>query len=193
MAIEIPARFENSTLDNYIPRDETQADFLKHVKALTEIDLADIKTGFYVYGESGTGKTHLMFSLIRELNKQAREKYMNIAVIPEGQFNVIPDQARNMAQKYYAFFIDEVTPKDAERLEALLSITWNRCVPVFLASNYPPEEVINLDQVTDNPHRRQRFVRRFYESVTDGNIDNKNAKVHIYELKNPNLRLTHLA
>ncbi|HEX6852335.1 MAG TPA: ATP-binding protein [Candidatus Polarisedimenticolaceae bacterium] len=63
----IPRRYEHCTLENYGPRDASQAKAKQHVADWVERWPLDVTHGLLLWGPPGTGKTHLLVGAVRTL------------------------------------------------------------------------------------------------------------------------------
>lgn len=81
---QIPPRFSDKTLDNYITNDGLQSDILDFCRkyAAEFSEFAKVGTGIMFLGLVGTGKTHLAVGILREIINAGRNgRYITVSRI----------------------------------------------------------------------------------------------------------------
>lgn len=116
--------------------------------------------GMYIYGDSGTGKTHLTACMVNELTKQYRQtlftNFFEISQIIRGTFNNSQYSEIDMIAKIsnvdFLFIDDMGTEKVTkngesnwlqEKIFEILNKRYNNKKPTIFTSNYSLEQLIN--------------------------------------------------
>ena len=116
--------------------------------------------GIYLYGNSGTGKTHLTACMVNELIKQHRPtlftNFFEISQIIRGTFKSNTNSEESMIEKISNIdflFIDDLGTEKVtkngednwlqEKIFEILNKRYNNKKPTIFTSNYSLEELIN--------------------------------------------------
>lgn len=115
--------------------------------------------GIYIYGNSGTGKTHLTACMVNELTKQRRHvlftNFFEISQIIRGTFNT-SESEMNMIERIANvdfLFLDDLGTERVtkngedtwlqEKIFEVLNKRYNNKKPTIFTSNYSLEELVN--------------------------------------------------
>jgi predicted ATPase len=193
-----PTRFKNCTLEQegegaFIPHDETQEVVLKLANRLAA-DPESIDAGFYLYGATGVGKSHIMYALAKALAQHDSEEHIFFSKNKHSR-RTTHDSIHNkfselseIGAAYKFIFPDDLELGELGNLEPLFLEAWDYNHKVFIASNYTLDEHINdLSTYTFNPPRKDRFLSRFKSNFIDSEGNN-----HVYTVEGPDHRLAHL-
>jgi len=146
----IPSRFKNSTFDNY----DLEAD--ERVKAKQEFLINHLRSGRSVvmYGNNGTGKTHLAFSAIKE--QIALGKSCAYILAPE-LFDEIrssfgDNRIKGIIERYASYdylVVDEVdktygSPTEFINLYRIINRRYEDMKPTVLITNGKKENIIEI-------------------------------------------------
>lgn len=140
----LPARYHDYTAANITPTPEN-----KPVMAALK---AGLTGNLYLYGEAGTGKTHLAAAGARRLAERGRSArfWGMAALIQELRAAASGDQARPELSHWDVLILDDIdkirpTPFVYEVLYALIEERWaNRKITVFTAQHDPNEAAVIL-------------------------------------------------
>lgn len=149
----IPGRFETSTLENYEPVTDSQRAALAAVNAW----LAEIRGGgapmLALVGDSGTGKSHLLWSAAKDLGLRcfARSWYEFVdhlrygvsVAIESGTRERSPGEVRAHWWESKVVLLDEVRPTsgtafDDTELARFACHAYDHLVPVLVTTNVNP-------------------------------------------------------
>lgn len=156
-------RYKNVTFDNTITGENTMFDTaFKRCKNYCAVSSKVLEEGYgmYIYGDSGTGKTHLTACMVNELVKQHRPvlftNFFEISQIIRGTFKSSKISEIDMIEKIanidFLFLDDLGTEKVTkngednwlqEKIFEILNKRYNNKKPTIFTSNYSLEELIN--------------------------------------------------
>ena len=150
-------RFEKTKLGDNKQFDEA----FKRCKNYCDISSQVLENGYgiYLYGDSGTGKTHLTACMVNELIKQHRPvlftNFFEISQFIRGTFKSSKDTEANMIEKISNIdflFIDDIGTEKVvkngednwlqEKIFEILNKRYNNKKPTIFTSNYSLEELI---------------------------------------------------
>lgn len=113
-------------------------------------DLGRSLPSLYLYGQAGTGKTHILNALSSMLERGSAESGAKVAEIrPEGEPPGFPaleglvSQAETAIESLCAVYIDDIhlmDQEDALRLWTLENITTRVGIPLLMGSVVPPDQ-----------------------------------------------------
>ncbi|WP_412070510.1 AFG1/ZapE family ATPase [Rubrivirga sp. IMCC43871] len=179
-----PARYDDARLDSYVPQTPGQAEARDKARAfvrLVRVRAArpawlrlfkrddGLRGGLYLVGPVGTGKTHLLASIVHELAEPPAGQdpvpcaYVHSSELfratepPEAWAQAIADRARVLC-------IDEVElddPAGEVRLIAVLRALRERGVLLAATSNAEPEKFVSASLGRD---RLERFISEEFET-----------------------------
>ncbi len=154
-------RYKNVSFENTEINADNQAIYDK-VKEYAEhyVDMIDKGNGFYVYGVSGIGKTHLLACLCNYLTDRLQDcaftSFLNIAEDIKSSFSGEQSE-ENIIAKYSRItflFIDDFGKESYKKLKSegnngwieekifeILNNRYNNMLPTIFSSNYAPEEM----------------------------------------------------
>lgn len=134
----------------------------KRCKNYCEVSSKVLENGYgiYLWGNSGTGKTHLTACMVNELSKQHRPtlftNFFEISQIIRGTFKSSTDSEANMIEKIANIdflFIDDLGTEKVtkngednwlqEKIFEILNKRYNNKKPTIFTSNYSLEELMN--------------------------------------------------
>ncbi|MEP0546512.1 MAG: AFG1/ZapE family ATPase [Rhodothermales bacterium] len=178
-----PPRFDGATFDTYRPQNDAQAVALADAEQFAERvrerytgsalrrwlkSDAGLRSGLYLVGPVGTGKTHLLVSIYRALSPGVPCAFLHSSALfratehPEAY-------AERLAERYRVLLIDEVElddPANEVRLINVLKALQKLGVTVAATSNAEPEKFVSAQFGRD---RLERFIseefRRTYHVV----------------------------
>lgn len=156
-------RYKDVTFDNTITGENTMFDTaFKRCKNYCSVSSKVLEEGYgiYIYGDSGTGKTHLTACMVNELVKQQRPvlftNFFEISQIIRGTFKSSKTSEIEMIEKIanidFLFLDDLGTEKVTkngednwlqEKIFEILNKRYNNKKPTIFTSNYSLEELIN--------------------------------------------------
>lgn len=156
-------RYKNVTFDNTRTGENTMFDVaFKRCKNYCGVSSKVLEEGYgiYIYGDSGTGKTHLTACMVNELVKQHRPvlftNFFEISQIIRGTFKSSKISEIDMVEKIanidFLFLDDLGTEKVTkngednwlqEKIFEILNKRYNNKKPTIFTSNYSLEELIN--------------------------------------------------
>ena len=156
-------RYKNTSFDNTITGENDMFDqAYKRCKNYCEVSSKVLENGYgiYIYGNSGTGKTHLTACMVNELIKQHRPtlftNFFEISQIIRGTFNSSKNNEIDMIEKISNIdflFIDDLGTEKVtkngednwlqEKIFEILNKRYNNKKPTVFTSNYSLEELIN--------------------------------------------------
>lgn len=156
-------RYKNTTFDNTITGDNEMFDIaFKRCRNYCEVSSKVLNEGYgmYIYGDSGTGKTHLTACMVNELIKKNRPtlftNFFEISQIIRGTFKSNTDSEINMIEKISNIdflFIDDLGTEKVtkngednwlqEKIFEILNKRYNNKKPTIFTSNYSLEQLIN--------------------------------------------------
>lgn len=155
-------RYKNVFFDNSITGiNETFDAAFRRCKSYCEVSSKVLENGYgiYIYGDSGTGKTHLTACMVNELIKQHRPtlftNFFEISQIIRGTFKNSKDSEIDMIERIsnidFLFLDDLGTEKVIkngednwlqEKIFEILNKRYNNKKPTIFTSNYSLEELI---------------------------------------------------
>ena len=134
----------------------------KRCKNYCEVSSKVLENGYgiYLWGNSGTGKTHLTACMVNELSKQHRPtlftNFFEISQIIRGTFKSSTDSEANMIEKIANIdflFIDDLGTEKVtkngednwlqEKIFEILNKRYNNKKPTIFTSNYSLEDLMN--------------------------------------------------
>lgn len=156
-------RYKNTTFDNTTTGENDMFDTaFKRCRNYCEVSSNVLENGYgiYIYGDSGTGKTHLTACMVNELIKQRRPvlftNFFEISQIIRGTFNNSKYSEIDMIDKISNIdflFIDDLGTEKVtkngednwlqEKIFEILNKRYNNKKPTVFTSNYSLEELIN--------------------------------------------------
>lgn len=182
----IPPRHRHDTLENFRPVTDSQHDALRAVRDWIESVLAGDGGALALVGGVGTGKSHLLYAAIREINLRGRHGaafgwYDLAEVRRDAKFG--DDQARKQWARLlgaFAFGLDEIRPTaatefDTTELSQLMTRAYRECQGVIVTSNHAGDSlteivgraaISRLTRVTiigpdmRDPHNRGKYLRK---------------------------------
>ena len=152
-------RYRNATFDNTITGENAMFDYAyKRCKGYCEVSSKVLEEGYgiYLYGDSGTGKTHLTACMVNELIKQHRPvlftNFFEISQMIRGTFKGGLDTEQNILEKISNIdflFIDDLGTEKVTRngednwlqdkIFEILNKRYNNKLPTIFTSNYSLE------------------------------------------------------
>lgn len=155
-------RYKNVFFDNSITGiNETFDAAFRRCKSYCEVSSKVLENGYgiYIYGDSGTGKTHLTACMVNELTKQHRPtlftNFFEISQIIRGTFKNSKDSEIDMIERIsnidFLFLDDLGTEKVIkngednwlqEKIFEILNKRYNNKKPTIFTSNYSLEELV---------------------------------------------------
>ena len=156
-------RYKDAYFDNTVTGKEKTFDAaFKRCKNYCEVSSKVLEKGYgmYIYGNSGTGKTHLTACMVNELIKQQRPtlftNFFEISQIIRGTFKSSVDSEVNMIERIANIdflFIDDLGTEKVtkngednwlqEKIFEILNKRYNNKKPTIFTSNYSLEELVN--------------------------------------------------
>lgn len=156
-------RYKNTRFDNTIIGENNMFDeAFKRCRNYCEVSSKVLENGYgiYIYGDSGTGKTHLTACMVNELIKQNRPtlftNFFEISQIIRGTFKNNKDSEIDMIDKISNIdflFIDDLGTEKVtkngednwlqEKIFEILNKRYNNKKPTVFTSNYSLEELIS--------------------------------------------------
>lgn len=156
-------RYKNTRFDNTIIGENNMFDeAFKRCRNYCEVSSKVLENGYgiYIYGDSGTGKTHLTACMVNELIKQHRPtlftNFFEISQIIRGTFKSNKDNEIDMIDKISNIdflFIDDLGTEKVtkngednwlqEKIFEILNKRYNNKKPTVFTSNYSLEELIS--------------------------------------------------
>lgn len=156
-------RYKNVSFENTETGDNPMFDkAFKRCKNYCEVSSKVLEGGYgiYMFGASGTGKTHLTACMVNELVKQRRPtlftNFFEISQIIRGTFNSRKYTEVEMIEKISTIdflFIDDLGTEKVtrngednwlqEKIFEILNKRYNNKKPTIFTSNYSLEELIN--------------------------------------------------
>lgn len=139
---------EPCTLENFKPNDKQQEyalEFAKNLKLNSPI-------GLYVYGGSGTGKTHLLVGITRKLN---HNKHANVSYVSGGKelWNELDNstwaiESDNKLLQTEVLTIDDLTldsgmKRESSLFYSLVNRIYDRGTLTLISSNYSPQDFVS--------------------------------------------------
>ena len=157
------ARYKHITFDKTVTGTNSMFDnALKRCKNYCAISSKALEEGYgiYLYGDSGTGKTHLTACMVNELTSQYRQtlftNFFEISQIIRGTFNNSQYSEIDMISKISNvdfLFIDDMGTEQVtkngennwlqEKIFEILNKRYNNKKPTIFTSNYSLEQLIN--------------------------------------------------
>ena len=149
--LQIPGKFADKTLDGYKPYSPTQARALARGRRFVDelVPGGEIRALCF-FGPPGTGKTHLLVGMLRELawKKGIRGRYEEFFLLLS---DIRDGYAKGMSSREWleplrsvdVLAIDEVGKGGKNRefeqgvLDEIISVRYNAGKPTLLATNYP--------------------------------------------------------
>ena len=156
-------RYKDTSFDNTNTGVNSTFDVAyKRCKNYCEVSSIVLEEGYgiYLYGNSGTGKTHLTACMVNELIKQHRPtlftNFFEISQIIRGTFKSNTNSEESMIEKISNIdflFIDDLGTEKVtkngednwlqEKIFEILNKRYNNTKPTIYTSNYSLEELIN--------------------------------------------------
>ncbi len=186
-----PARFAGQSFATYDPQTPSQKEALEDARELTRRigaryarswwkrltfrgNDSALRSGLYLVGPVGTGKTHLLVSMYRELHPRVPCAFVHSSRIFRSTEH--PERyAAMLAERYDVLLIDEVElddPANEIRLIVVLKELHRLGVTVAATSNAEPEKFVSAQFGRD---RLERFIseqfRKTYHVVFVGGED----------------------
>ena len=178
-----PPRFDAATFASYQPQNDAQAEALADAEQFAERVRRrytgsalkrwlkpdeTLRSGLYLVGPVGTGKTHLLVSIYRALNAEVPCAFIHSSTLFRATEH--PNTyAERLADSYRVLLIDEVElddPANEVRLINVLKALQKLGVTVAATSNAEPEKFLSAQFGRD---RLERFIseqfRRTYHVV----------------------------
>ena len=189
-ALTPPPRFDDATFASYRPQNDAQAEALADAQQFAErvrrrytasalrrwlkLDPASgpgqapLRSGLYLVGPVGTGKTHLLVSIYRALGPDVPCAFLHSSSLFRATEHPTA-YAERLAEQYRVLLIDEVElddPANEVRLINVLKALQRLGVTVAATSNAEPEKFLSAQFGRD---RLERFIseqfRRTYHVV----------------------------
>jgi len=150
--LAIPGKFADRTLDGFKPYSPTQARALARARRFVDELVPGAKEirAICFFGPPGTGKTHLLAGMLRELalKKGVRGRYEEFFLLLS---DIRDGYARNISSREWleplrsveVLAIDEIGKGGKNRefeqgvLDEIISVRYNAGKPTLLATNYP--------------------------------------------------------
>jgi DNA replication protein DnaC len=150
--LQVPGKFSDRTLDGYKPYSPTQARALARARRFVDELVPDARElrAVCFFGPPGTGKTHLLAGMLRELShrKGVRGRYEEFFLLLS---DIRDGYARGMSSREWleplrtvdVLAIDEIGKGGKNRefeqgvLDEIISVRYNAGKPTLLATNYP--------------------------------------------------------
>jgi DNA replication protein DnaC len=150
--LQVPGKFHDKTLDGYKPYSPTQARALARARRFVEELVPDARElrAVCFFGPPGTGKTHLLAGMLRELalRKGVRGRYEEFFLLLS---DIRDGYARGLSSREWleplrsvdVLAIDEIGKGGKNRefeqgvLDEIISVRYNAGKPTLLATNYP--------------------------------------------------------
>ncbi len=187
-ALRPPPRFGEASFATYRPQNEAQAEALADARAFADRVRRrytgsalrrwlkpdeTLRSGLYLVGPVGTGKTHLLVSIYRALEGEGSEPDVPCAFLHSSALFRATEHpaayAERLADAYRVLLIDEVElddPANEVRLINVLKALQRLGVTVAATSNAEPEKFLSAQFGRD---RLERFIseqfRRTYHVV----------------------------
>ena len=156
-------RYKKVTFNNtFLGSNEMFDTAFKRCRNYCEVSSKVLENGYgiYIYGDSGTGKTHLTACMVNELVKQQRPtlftNFFEISQIIRSTFKSYNTTENEMIEKISNIdflFIDDIgterVTKDGndtwlqEKIFEILNKRYNNKKPTIFTSNYSLEELVN--------------------------------------------------
>ncbi len=178
-----PPRFDEATFASYRPQNPAQATALTGAQAFAERVRArydgpaflrwlkrdaSLRSGLYLVGPVGTGKTHLLVSIYRTLHPDVPCAFLHSSALFRAT-ETPETYAKRLAASYRVLLIDEIElddPANEIRLINVLKTLGRLGVTVAATSNAEPEKFMSAEFGRD---RLERFIseefRRTYHVV----------------------------
>ena len=172
-----PARYDDARLDSYVPQTASQADALDKARAFVRLARVryrrpswmrlfrrddGLRGGLYLVGPVGTGKTHLLASIVHALEPEVPCAYTHSSALLRA--TEPPDvYADRVAERARVLCLDEVElddPAGEVRLIAVLRALRERGVTLAATSNAEPEKFVSANLGRD---RLERFISEEFE------------------------------
>ena len=162
-------RYKDASFETTHTGDNSSFDTaFKRCKNYCEVSSKVLENGYgiYLWGNSGTGKTHLTACMVNELIKQHRPtlftNFFEISQIIRGTFNSSTESEINMVEKISNIdflFIDDLGTEKVtkngednwlqEKIFEILNKRYNNKKPTVFTSNYSLEELVNARGLMD--------------------------------------------
>ena len=158
-AAEIPARYHDRTLDNFLPRLTNHDHIMEYIEVWMR-GFAEHNTGLLFFGAPGLGKTHLALSVLRQLvtAKSVRGRFIefgDLLALIRGSFgNRGQDGKTDVLRSYQdaaLLVVDELgkgkgTEWELSILDQLIGDRYNRELTTIFTTHYPLQRT---DQVQE--------------------------------------------
>ncbi|RKX71255.1 hypothetical protein DRP53_02220 [candidate division WOR-3 bacterium] len=141
-----------ATFDNFIPGEENRVTYLA-AQRIAHAEPGSLFNPFYIYGDIGTGKTHLLEATVAAI----REKFPGFNVVSEKIGNIVEelkttsfDDIRKRWQEANYLILDDIhylnrLEEEKDRFTQLLITLFNRDVQLIISGRFPPKD-LKLDE-----------------------------------------------
>lgn len=146
-------RFSNCSFDNYITENDYQIKMIAELKEYA-VSKKDFGESVLLYGKSGTGKTHLLTAICKELNTVnfLAEELSTIAEIKRVAI-MNGENWHKAIEKYCTIKMliipdliirdDGLTESQKELLGYLIEQRYKNMLPIMIATNLNPKDLVN--------------------------------------------------
>lgn len=186
-ALTPPVRFAEARFDTYRPQTPSQAEALEEARVFAEKVRQrhttsrwrrwlggdkDLRSGLYLVGPVGTGKTHLLVSIYHALHPEVPCAFLHSSRLFRATEHP-EDYAEQLAARYRVLLIDEIElddPANEVRLIFVLKTLQRLGVTVAATSNAEPEKFVSAQFGRDRLERfiSEEFRRQYHVTFVGG-------------------------